>query len=131
MLNPELNEHYSVYINLLQLASFDIALAEILVAKPYDILLVLDKAAVEAQQKLVQQHKSQSPVTVKGLVHVRVHGLTFHLDDTASAAFPGIGSVRSCHVDKLITVSGTVVRTGSVTMMESHKLFECTRCHDR
>ena len=136
VLKPELNEHYSLHINLLQLSNFDIALAENLVVHPCQFLLILDRAAVQAQQRVAQQHQSQAvrfSLTVKGLVHVRLYGLTFYLDDTPAAKpeFPSIGSVRSCHVDKLITVSGTVVRTGSVTMMESHKLFECTRCGDR
>lgn len=131
VLKPELNEHYSLQINTLHLCNFDICLVQTLLAHPYNALPAFDRAAVEAQQKVVQQHQSPKCVTVKGLVHVRVHGLTFYLDGTAALLFPGIGSIRSCHVDKLITVSGTVVRTGSITMLESHKMFECTRCHDR
>lgn len=115
----------------MQLAAFDIGLAETLIEHPGETLLVLDKAAVSAQYKVVQENQTQSALSVKGLVHVRVWGMPFHLDHTAASVFPGIGSIRSCHVDRLLTVSGTVVRTGSVTMIESHKLYECTRCHDR
>ena len=127
----EINEHYSVCINMMHLAAFDIGLAETLIEHPRETLLMLDKAAVSAQHKVVQEHQTQSALSVKGLVHARVWGMPFHLDHTAASVFPGIGSIRSCHVDKLLTVSGTVVRTGSVTMIESHKLYECTRCHDR
>lgn len=127
----EINEHYSICINMMQLAAFDIGLAETLIEHPRETLLVLDKAAVSAQHKVVQKHQAQSALSVKGLVHARVWGMTFHLDHAAASVFPGIGSIRSCHMDRLLTVSGTVVRTGSVTMIESHKLYECTRCHDR
>lgn len=127
----EINEHYSICINMMQLAAFDIGLAETLIENPRETLLVLDKAAVSAQYKVVQEHQTQNALSVKGLVHARVWGMPFHLDHMAASVFPGIGSIRSCHVDRLLTVSGTVVRTGSVTMIESHKLYECTRCHDR
>ncbi len=116
---------------MIQLAAFDVGLAETLIEQPLETLLLLDKAAVVAQQKVLQEHQAQGSLSVKGLVHVRIWGMPFHLDSESSSIFPDIASVRSCHVDKLLTITGTVVRTGSVTMMESHKLYECTRCHDR
>lgn len=131
VLKTEMNEHYSVCINVMQLAVFDTGLAEKLFESPTETLLLLDAAVVAAQQKVVQQYQPHGPVSAKGLAHVRIWGMPFHLDPAATALFPSIGSIRSCHVDKLLTVSGTVVRTGSVTMIESHKLFECTQCHDR
>ena len=131
MLKTEINEHYPICINMMQLVAFDIGLAETLLEHPKETFLLLDKAAVAAQQKVLQEHQSQGALSVKGLVHIRVWGMPFHLDSTATSEFPNIGGIRSCHVDKLLTVSGTVVRTGSVTMVESHKVYECTRCHDR
>lgn len=95
---------------------------------PKEMFMLFDQAALTAQQQTIQQEQSQAVFIVKDLVHVRVWGVPFHLDMQASSLYPSIGSIRSCHVDKLITVTGTVVRTGAVTMIESHKLYQCVRC---
>lgn len=128
---PATNEHYSLPINILALVNFDVNLAEALCERPTETLLLLDKAALIAQQQLEPKEQSQAVLTVKHLVHVRVLGVPFHLDPHSSSLYPSIGKIRSCHVDKLITVTGTVVRTGSVTMTESHKLYQCARCYAR
>lgn len=125
------NEHYSLRINILALVNFDVNLAEALCERPTEILLLFDTAALIAQQQIEQKQQSQAVLTVKHLVHVRVWGVPFHLDPQTSSLYPSIGKIRSCHVDKLITVTGTVVRTGSVTMIESHKLYQCARCYAR
>ena len=128
---PATNEHYSLKFNILALVAFDVNLAEALCERPTETLLLFDKAALIAQQQIVQQEHSQAVLAVKDLVHVRVWGVPFYLDPQSSSLYPSIGSIRSCHVDKLITVTGTVVRTGSVTMIESHKLYQCARCYAR
>lgn len=127
---PATNEHYSLRFNILALVSFDVTLAEALCEQPTEILLLFDKAALIAQQQIMQREHSQTVLAVKQLVHVRVLGVPFHLDPQSSL-YPSIGNIRSCHVDKLITVTGTVVRTACVTMIESHKLYQCARCYAR
>ena len=128
---PATNEHYSLRINILSLVNFDVDLAEALCERPTYTLLLFDKAALTAQQQIVRQEHLEGFAAVKDLVHVRLWGVPFHLDHQSSSLYPSIGNIRSCHVDKLITVTGTVVRTGSVTMIESHKLYQCARCYAR
>lgn len=91
----------------------------------------MDGALVVAQQHILQNQELQCPAVVKDLVHLRIVSIPFHLDQSNAAWYPSIGKIRSCHIDKLLTLSGTVVRTDTVTMMESHKVFACSRCHGR
>ena len=131
LLQPDLHEHYSLGINLLSLASFSTELVDALLQSPSEALMLLDIDLVAAQQHVLQKHALQAPAMVKELVHLRLESLPFHIDPMAAAWYPAIGAIRSCHIDKLLTLSGTVVRTGAVTMMESHKIFACSRCHTR
>ena len=128
---PPTNEHYSLCINILAIVNFDVNLAEALCERPTETLRMFDKAALMAQQQIEQQEHSHAVIAVKDLVHVRLWGLPFHLDHHSSSLYPSIGNIRSSHVGKLITVTGTVVRTGTVTMIESHKLYQCARCYAR
>ncbi|CAI5516249.1 unnamed protein product [Closterium sp. Naga37s-1] len=43
-------------------------------------------------------------------------------------ASPGIGALRVRHEGQLLTVTGTVVRTGTVQMLEGLRAFTCTTC---
>lgn len=131
LLQPEINEHHSLCINLLNLATFNTDLVDALVQSPSEALMLLDIALLAAQQHVLQKHSLQAPAVVKELVHLRLEPLPFHMDQSASAWYPAIGAIRSCHIDRLLTLSGTVVRTGAVTVMESHKTFACSRCHNR
>lgn len=131
LLQSHLDEHYSLVVSLLSLADWSTDLVHTLLESPTDALLLMDAALVVAQQHVMQQRQLQHPAAVKDLVHLRVQSIPFHLDQSASAWHPSIGAIRSCHIDSLLTLAGTVVRTGSVTMMESHKVFACSRCHSR
>ena len=131
LLQPQLDEHYSLSVNLLTMADFSIDLVHTLLESPSDALLLMDAALIVAQHHTLQREQFQYPAAVKDLVHLRIEAIPFHLDQSASAWHPSIGSIRSCHIDSLLTLCGTVVRTGSVTMMESHKVFACSRCHSR
>ena len=131
LLQSHLDEHYSLPVSLLSLGDWSTDLVHALLESPTDALLLMDAALVVAQQHVMQQKQLQHPAAVKDLVHLRVQSIPFHLDQSASAWHPSIGAIRSCHIDSLLTLAGTVVRTGSVTMMESHKVFACSRCHSR
>lgn len=48
-----------------------------------------------------------------------------------SETFPSIGRVRVKHRGILLTVKGTVIRSGAIKMMEGERLYECRRCKCR
>lgn len=45
--------------------------------------------------------------------------------------FPSIGRVRVKHRGILLTLKGTVVRSGAVKMIEGEKIYECRNCKHR
>lgn len=88
---------------------------------------------VEYDFKFVH-HNPQMTVgpSVKENVHVRLHSLPYSVPGPPPRMLrPGLGSVGAQHINKLISVTGTVVRTGPLRMFESRQVHECTRCHSR
>lgn len=76
----------------------------------------------------MQSHPQKEHMALKGNVHSRLYGLPYSLDPTPNILNPGIAKIASMHLGKLITVPGTVVRTGAVKMFEAQKIFQCTKC---
>lgn len=44
---------------------------------------------------------------------------------------PSAGGVGASHIDRLVTMGGTVTKTGPVKMLELRRLYECGRCKHR
>ena len=45
--------------------------------------------------------------------------------------FPSIGRVRVKHRGILLTLKGTVIRSGAIKMIEGEKIYECRNCKHR
>ncbi len=140
---PNAEEHYGVPISCIQLADSELQLLQAMMAAPKDVLDLLDESLAEAQgvvcQKLhtinrqqeQQQQQEQSkkasyPPVPKDRVHARLHSLPFSLDPTHGPFNPPIGSIGARHINRLISICGTVVRTGAVKMFESHQVPRVT-----
>jgi DNA helicase MCM9 len=39
--------------------------------------------------------------------------------------------IGAAHVDKLLTIRGTIVRAGTVKLLEARRIYECARCKHR
>ena len=81
--------------------------------------------------QICKSHPEQSRMQPKEKLHVRIRSLPFHLDVACPESNPGVGGLKCSHLGQLITLSGTVVRTGSVKMLEAKRLYECPKCHHR
>ncbi|CAI7865164.1 unnamed protein product [Closterium sp. NIES-53] len=71
--------------------------------------------------KRARQHLQYA---VNACVRVNTLGSAF----ACGEASPGIGALRVRHEGQLLTVTGTVVRTGTVQMLEGLRAFTCTTC---
>lgn len=128
----EVDKHYGVPLSLACLAAFDYGAVDVLTAQPRSLLPFLDAALVKAQASLMQRDlPDRHLLSVKENVHARLHGPCLFLDKAAGAAAPKLGDISSGHLDRLVTVRGTVVRTGAVKLLEARRLYECTRCRHR
>lgn len=45
--------------------------------------------------------------------------------------FPSIGRVRVKHRGMLLTIKGTIIRSGAMKMIEGERIYECRRCKHR
>ena len=104
-----------------------------LISTPRTMLPFLDAALLKAQTALLQRPLPDRHLLIlKENVHARLVGLAHFLDKASpNKISPSIGDISSAHIDKLITVRGTIVRTGAVQLLESRRLYECTRCKHR
>ncbi len=110
------------------MCGFDPAVGTMLLEEPKKTLQLLDEGLAEAQNKVLQvdsriQENARS--CRKPWARVRVYGI--HFQDVERIS-PTIGSIRSIHCGRFLSVAGTVIRTGLVKMLESQQLFECTKC---
>ncbi|GJP65451.1 hypothetical protein CLOP_g22324 [Closterium sp. NIES-67] len=71
--------------------------------------------------KRARQHLQYA---VNACVRINTLGSAF----ACGEASPGIGALRVRHEGQLLTVTGTVVRTGTVQMLEGLRAFTCTTC---
>ena len=87
-----------------------------------------------AQERLRERagHRDpeQGPPT-KPWVHARLHGLALHQDVLAREVCPPSGGVGAPHIDRLVTLMGTVTKAGPVKALEARRVYECGRCHHR
>ncbi|KAG5526045.1 hypothetical protein RHGRI_032363 [Rhododendron griersonianum] len=102
-------------------------LAKVIFFKPIEYLHLFDESATFAQEKVIDSgSKGWNNAIVKKFVHVRINvcGSPLELQET----FPSIGRIRVKHRGKLITLKGTVIRSGAIKMIEGEVEFECRKC---
>jgi DNA replicative helicase MCM subunit Mcm2 (Cdc46/Mcm family) len=90
------------------------------------MLLALQVQEIVKKRASADQHMYQGKMEIKTLVHVRMTKLPWDvMHPTPNMGRPAIGDLASCHMNKLISVSGTVTRAGPIKMFEYCKV----RCH--
>ncbi len=130
---PDIEKHYGIPISIAQMAAFDHGAGDIVIANPRALLPFLDAALVRAQTALLQNPlPNRHILSVKENVHARLTGISLFLDKAApQQVCPSIGDVSAAHIDKLLTIRGTIVRAGTNKLLEARRLYECTRCKHR
>lgn len=73
--------------------------------------------------------KSKPAAAQKDFVHVRVNASGSPLEFPESS--PSIGKVRVKHRGILLTLKGTVIRSGGVKMIEGEREYQCRKCSFR
>lgn len=128
------DEHASFVVQCPDLADFDATLAHTLVHFPRLLLPIFEEALVEAQSGVhkhpafAEKHEGQRG-SVKRLCHIRL----FQLPPFPELHKQTLSMLRSDEFDHLVQISGTIVRTGSVRVLELSKEYQCMkpRCGHR
>ncbi|MCD7449644.1 DNA helicase mcm9 [Datura stramonium] len=129
ILAPDPRLHYSLYVDFAEIMDDNPALSQFIFAKPTEYLPLFDEAAVWAQKVIFADLKQCENASVKDNIHVRINisGSPLECPET----FPSIGRVRAKHRGILLTIKGTVIRSGAVKMIEGERIYECRRCKHR
>ncbi|KAG6531405.1 hypothetical protein ZIOFF_005211 [Zingiber officinale] len=130
LLSPDPNLHYPIVVEFAELLEFDPPLAHLLFSQPSDHLPHFDEAARRCQDVILQEpdfsgHKSSK----KYHVHIRISTAGSPLESPET--FPSIGRVRVRHRGILLTLKGTVIRSGAIKMIEWEQIYECRKCKHR
>ncbi|CAM0951862.1 unnamed protein product [Alopecurus aequalis] len=139
LLHPETTLHFPLIIDFAELLEFDPGLGTKLYNDPKYFLPFFDAAAQRAQSKVLSilsksgalgNPDELNPAAVqKQFVHVRVNASGSPLEFPESS--PSIGKVRVKHRGILLTLKGTVIRSGGVKMIEGEREYQCRKCKYR
>ncbi|XP_043698155.1 probable DNA helicase MCM9 isoform X4 [Telopea speciosissima] len=121
--------HYPLHIDFAELTQDNPPLSHLLFSQPTNFLPLFDKAAYLVQKDVFVDLKGWDDASVKEFVHVRINisGSPLEFPET----FPSIGRVRVKHRGILLTLKGTVIRSGSVKMIEGERKYMCRKCKFR
>ncbi|KAG8474033.1 hypothetical protein CXB51_033745 [Gossypium anomalum] len=126
ILSPNPKLHYPLFVDYAELMDADPPLARLVFANPTDYLRFFDQAAILAHKRVLKDMVSHEKGVEKKFIHVRfnVCGSPLEFPET----FPTIGRVRVKHRGILLTLKGTVIRSGAVKMYEGQRTYQCKKC---
>ena len=119
--------HYSVSVNMLDLLHAKPVIGTLLLHHPAMLLGYFDEALQEAQQRIYDQHEDRNMMSIKKSLHVRPH----HLPRCAELWKETVSSIRAANINGMLSVSGTVIRTGQTKMLQYKREYECAKCAHR
>ncbi|XP_020082433.1 probable DNA helicase MCM9 [Ananas comosus] len=130
LLSPDPKLHYPLIISFAEILEFDPRLAHHLFSRPSDFLPLFDEAALRAHRVVLRGSDDlRGSACEKAYIHVRINvsGSPLECPET----FPSIGRVRVKHRGFLLTLKGTVIRSGAVKMIEGEREYQCRKCRHR
>ncbi|WCJ18778.1 DNA replication licensing factor Mcm2 [Euphorbia peplus] len=126
VLSSDLKLHYPLSIDFAELMDQNPQLSHLLFSKPTHYLRFFDQAALWAHKIVLKNLNSGERGFEKKFIHVRIDvgGSPLECPET----FPSIGRIRVKHIGILLTLKGTVIRSGAIKMYEGQRMYRCTKC---
>ncbi|KAK4766343.1 hypothetical protein SAY87_007985 [Trapa incisa] len=127
--SPDPNIHYPLCIDFAELMDYDPPLAHLVFSQPTQYLPIFNDAAICAHKVVLGNMKGNELGVEKSFINVRIdiRGSPLECPET----FPSIGQLRVKHRGILLTLKGTVIRSGAVKMYEGKRWYRCRRCNYR
>ncbi|KAK3131964.1 hypothetical protein QOZ80_6AG0513940 [Eleusine coracana subsp. coracana] len=116
--------HYPLIVEFAELLDFDPKFGNKLFAHPTECLGLLDTAATLGLNVMTKDSDNLKLKERKVRVRIDVSGSPLEFPE----ASPSIGKVRVKHMGNLITLKGTVIRSGGVKMIEYEREYMCKKC---
>ncbi|KAJ1962793.1 DNA helicase mcm9 [Dipsacomyces acuminosporus] len=112
----------SLEVDMHSLIEFNYEIAVLVLESPTKYLPLLNSACVASQAKIKQATSLSTALSVSEKVQVRITHLPNH-PSLIRTKIPG-----SEDIGRLLSITGTVIRTGLVKMMETHRTYVCGKC---
>ncbi|KAL6209548.1 hypothetical protein ACLB2K_020488 [Fragaria x ananassa] len=142
-LSPDPKLHYpcnlhflSLILNLTQFSLSNLSFAELIdddpriaqlvFSQPTEYLRLLDDAALWAHRVVLGDLQGLGKGVKKEFIHVRIDVSGSPLE--CLETFPSIGRVRVKHRGILLTLKGTMIRSGAIKMYEGERKYMCQKC---
>ncbi|XP_052064164.1 DNA helicase MCM9-like [Mytilus californianus] len=122
LLNEDNEDHFSVTVNALSLFEHNMSICEVLLSNPDKLFPVFDAAMVESQSVLMTNHPQKHLMNVKKHIHARIMSLPV-CPELTRTTLP-----RTADVDSFLSITGTVIRTTIMKMLEYEKEYICAKC---
>ncbi|KAM3931599.1 DNA helicase MCM9 [Leptodactylus fuscus] len=114
--------HYSVVVNAMTLFETNMEVGDYFNAFPNEVLQVFDNALRRAAMSIMQSNSQQDSLTMKQNLHTRITGLPV-CPELTREHIP-----RTRDVGHFLSVTGTVIRTSLVKVLEYEQDFMCNKC---
>ncbi|XP_028795118.1 probable DNA helicase MCM9 [Neltuma alba] len=124
--SPDFKLHYPLFVDFAELMDDDPHLAHLIFTEPATYLQIFDQAAVWAHKIILGDPGADKNWVEKKTIHVRINTSGSPLECPES--FPSIGRIRVKHRGILLTLKGTVIRSGAIKMHEGEREYMCLKC---
>ncbi|NXC09499.1 MCM9 helicase, partial [Orthonyx spaldingii] len=114
--------HYPVVVDALTLFETNMEIAEYFNAFPSEVLPIFDSALRRAALAALQDSAEPAQLSLKQNLHARVSGLPI-CPELTREHIP-----KSKDVGHFLSVTGTVIRTSSVKVLEFERSYICNKC---
>ncbi|EKX47552.1 minichromosome maintenance protein 9 [Guillardia theta CCMP2712] len=116
--------HYALDIALLDLLDFNQQLGTLLIHKPTLILPLFAEAIQQVAERRIQVSEDRYSMCIKKYIHPRLVVPPL----CESVCKVNVSSIRSSDVGGVVSIRGTVVRAGTIKMLESEREYMCAKC---
>ncbi|KAM8952959.1 DNA helicase MCM9 [Pelodytes ibericus] len=114
--------HYSLVVNAMTLFEANMEIGEYFNAFPNEMLSVFDNALRRSSMSLLQSSSQRGQYTMKQNLHARITGLPV-CPELTREHIP-----RTRDVGHFLSVTGTVIRTSLVKVLEYEQDYMCNKC---
>ncbi|OWF35387.1 DNA helicase MCM9-like isoform X2 [Mizuhopecten yessoensis] len=122
LLEEDEEDHYCISVHALSLFESDMSICDMLLSRAEKLLPVFDAALVEVQTSVIEDHPDKNQMSLKRNIHGRVMSLPV-CPELIRTNLP-----RTSDVGSFLSISGTVIRTTVMKMLEFEKEYICTKC---
>ncbi|KAJ8754804.1 hypothetical protein K2173_012728 [Erythroxylum novogranatense] len=126
VLSTDSKLHFPLYVDFAELMDELPRLARLISSQPTEYLRHFDLAALWAHKIVLKNLNFDERGYEKKFIHIRINVSGSPLECPES--FPSIGHIRVKHWGILLTLKGTVIRSGAVKMFEGDRMYRCRKC---